>query len=171
MSPFVRMREPQPSTMVRAFILARLLRLCIAHIHPQFALIVLHPRPPSPPLFQWVPLRFTKWLRLWCKILCKCVLIFANVESVYTTLTTYTYTKTYTIGYSPSLHVTQTVSTVYETVTSPVCHKCIAAPTPKPYIPVTEEVVTKYMWETLFMCFSYRLTWILAYIRSTQSAQ
>lgn len=44
-------------------------------------------------------------------------------------------TKTITIGSSSSLQVTQSVSTIYETITSTVCTKCVAPPTITPGAP------------------------------------
>lgn len=52
--------------------------------------------------------------------------------SIYTTVTTCPVTKTHTIGTSSSLEVTDTVSTIYRTVTSTICTKCIPPPTAVP---------------------------------------
>lgn len=48
-------------------------------------------------------------------------------------------TKTIAIGTGSSLQVTQSVSTIYETITSTICTKCVAPPTSTP-VPVVYAV-------------------------------
>ena len=71
------------------------------------------------------------------------------MNSVRTSYTTCPVTKTATYGTKETVHVSQTVSTIYETVTSTICTKCVAPPTPAPTVSThaatTQEVVTTEM--------------------------
>ena len=59
--------------------------------------------------------------------------------SVSTIFSTCPVTQTVTSGTKEIVHVSQIVSTIYETETSTLCTKCVAPPTPAPS---TQEVVT-----------------------------
>ncbi|MCJ1468613.1 Glycoside hydrolase 18 protein [Pseudocyphellaria aurata] len=60
---------------------------------------------------------------------------------VSTIVTTCPVTKTISNGNSPSIHVTQSVSTIYETITSTICTKCVAPPTITPGAPPKTSLV------------------------------
>lgn len=56
-------------------------------------------------------------------------------------MTTYPVTKTITIGSSSSLQTIQSVLTIYETITSTICTKCVAPPTITPDTPPKTSLV------------------------------
>ena len=52
------------------------------------------------------------------------------MDSVHTSYTTSPVTKTVTYGTKETVQISQTVSTIYETLTSTICTKCTASPAP-----------------------------------------
>lgn len=66
--------------------------------------------------------------------------------SVHTILTTCPVTQTLTVGHQTKHHVTNTVSTIYQTMTSTICTKCVAPPTPALTAPAKiHDVITTVM--------------------------